>query len=93
MKQLLIVHPAFGSFDRATARKLERAGFIVVRGDPEHFKAVDVLTLRSSSALMRAALKTVNEPCARSYATEIRSQFAKFLTDDLLAEPPQEQTK
>jgi len=84
-KQLLIVHPAAGKLDAKTLRTLARHGFIVVVGDPSHFKAVDFLTLGGTNAILRAALHTIHAPNVTSYRHEIRSQFALKLCDLLLA--------
>ena len=76
-KPLIVLHPDVGT--RATNQMLRRAGYVVVVGDPEQFKVIDVLPVGAIDLITRSALRAVINT---NYAP---ARFGESLAKSLLA--------
>ena len=76
-KPLIVLHPDVGT--KPTKQMLRRAGYVVVVGDPEQFKVIDVLPVGAIDLITRSALEAV---VGTSYAP---ARFGKVLAKALLA--------
>lgn len=56
-KPLLVLHPDVAN--AATKKMLRRAGYVVVVGDAEQFKVIDVLPVGAIDIITRSALKAI----------------------------------
>lgn len=64
---------------RAAERKLAKAGFIVLRGDPSQFRTIDTMTLMQSDLIFDAALAMIGdaEQRHRDFGKEIAGRLRK----------------
>jgi len=76
-KPLIVLHPDVGT--TSTKKMLRRAGYVVVVGDPDQFRVLDVLPVGAIDLITRSALGAVIET---KYAPE---SFGKRLAKSLLA--------
>ncbi len=80
-KPLIVLHPDIGT--KPTKQMLRRAGYVVVVGDPEQFKVIDVLPVGAIDLITRSALKAVIN------SMHGPRNFGELLAKSLLAVTPE----